>query len=97
MTYLNQMINREPEEKEEGAITEELERKAYDEVNESVAKARLPPETIESAEKELDAMYLLHGHHFASREDSDFFAMLPLSKQQRLDVIQRARQIERES
>ena len=88
---MNELIKASPEERTEP--TEE-ELKAYEEVNERVAKAKVPQETIEGIEKEFDAAFVRYGNYFASREDSDLFAMLPLSNKQRAEVLNRAYELE---
>ena len=56
-------------------------------VSESIGKACLPPDTIEDFNREVTAFYNRHGERFATFEQAEYFYMLPLTKQQRLQLL----------
>jgi len=66
-------------------------------VCESVARAKLHPETLNDLEREWQAVYLKFGSYFGEdREQSDYFSMLPLQPAQRQAVLDSARRYELE-
>lgn len=61
----------------------------------AVQQAELPPSTIEEAEREIDKTSKKFGEYFINKEQSELFAMLPLSDKERAVVIKRALFIEK--
>lgn len=59
--------------------------------------AELPPQTAKEVEAAADALYKRFADVFSSYEDAEYFSMLPLDKQARMKVINRAREIDREA
>jgi len=64
--------------------------------SERVASAELKDGTVREIEAELERCYVKYGHFFSSREDCDFFNMLPLSECDRMSILKRAVEIEKE-
>jgi hypothetical protein len=58
-----------------------------------IHRARAPAESMVEAKKEADYVYNKYRGVFAEYEDAELFSMLPLTAQQRDDVIKRAREI----
>lgn len=56
-------------------------------ISEAVVNAELPPQSIEETEQYQNSIYTRFGELFKSREDSDYFCMLPISNKQRLAVL----------
>jgi len=77
------------EDLEEGELDAEL-------VSDRVVKATLPPDSMEKVEEELTMLYNKYGSLFSSREQCDYFHMLPLDKEARVSVMRRAWQLENE-
>ena len=76
-------------------VSEDEEEEAL--VSASVTEAKLHPETLTDLEREWQAVFLKYGSYFGeNKEQSDYFAMLPLTSDQRRTVLERARQLENE-
>lgn len=73
------------------------EKAAYEApLNAAIHRARLQPETQDGLETEAKALYARHGDVFANYEEAEYFAMLPLSKSNRQQVLRRALEISRD-
>lgn len=57
------------------------------EVNEKVAQAELPPQTIEECDKYNNMFFTKYGDAFKTAKDAEYFAMLPLSHKQRVALL----------
>ena len=58
-------------------------------VNESVLHAELPPSSIKEFDLECEKFYLRHGDAFSSFEEAQYFFMLPLSTEKKLDLLRK--------
>jgi hypothetical protein len=69
----------------------EEEKAAYEvPLDSAIHRARLQHETQEGLETEARALYARHSDLFPSYEDAEYFAMLPLSKANRRQVLDTA-------
>lgn len=66
-------------------------------VNEHVATAELPPQSIEEFEAHTKKTHAIYGQFFKTFNDSVLFSMLPLKNQDRAAFIKRALEIEQEN
>ena len=64
-------------------------------VSKTLLSEEVPNETIERFESILDNAYRVHGHLFKTRNDCDYFTMLPIAKAQKKEILQRAIQYEK--
>lgn len=64
--------------------------------SENVQKAKLGGTSVREVLQDLDHMYLKRGKFFKSREDCDFFHMLPLNDKDRDQILTRAMDFEQE-
>ena len=58
--------------------------------------AQLPPSTQKGIDAETQALYVNHRGVFRDYEDAEYFAMLPLSKEDRVRILARAGELERQ-
>ena len=56
-------------------------------VNESVLNAELPPASMKEFDRECEKFYLHHGDAFRSFEEAQYFFMLPLTSEKRLNLL----------
>ena len=85
------------EEEEQNPVEEGSEDGEEEKVSERVQRVKLHPETLADLEREWQAVYLQYGSYFGeNKEQSDYFAMLPLTAEQRRGVLQLAQKYERD-
>ena len=53
----------------------------------AILDAELPPANMEAFDRESERFYVKHGDAFKSYEEAQLFYMLPLSKQQKSDIL----------
>lgn len=56
-------------------------------VNKSVLNAELPPTSMKAFDRECEKFYLHHGDSFRSFEEAQYFFMLPLSTEKKLNLL----------
>lgn len=66
-------------------------------VSKTLREATEPTETEERFIQTLQEGYLEHGRFFKTREDSNYFTMLPISSQQKVEVLKRALELEKDT
>lgn len=71
----------------EGVLTVNDETEESDIVNKSVVKAEKPIECLEEFERSAQAFYYREGTRFKTYEDCEYFHMLPLTKTQKSDLL----------
>ena len=62
-----------------------------------VNMVQVPRETLAEIRSQLEFEIAKYGHSFRTREDAEYFAMLPLQAEQKQCVLKRARDFEREA
>lgn len=58
--------------------------------------AQLPPSTQKELDADTQALYVKHSGVFKDYQEAEYFAMLPLSKEDRVRILARAGEFERE-
>lgn len=75
----------------------EEEKLAYDTpLTSRIHQVKLPPQSIQELEAEINSCHIKYGNLFPSYEDAEYFSMLPLTDETRRAVLQRAQVLEQE-
>lgn len=77
-------------------VEKEQEQEQEPPVSESVCAAVLPEEDMHDVDQALDKAYVMYGHYFRSREDCNYFNMLPVNDKVKKAVLRRAVELEQE-
>lgn len=64
-------------------------------LSEAVCNAEVPSENVEKIDKQISLEASEFSSYFRSYEDAEYFAMLPLSRKQKHDVLKRARELQK--